>query len=213
MDYLRWMNLDFIFSAFVTLVVVLDPVGLAPIFIGITEGLSSNERRSVGLRACLIAGTILVGTALIGDALLRRLGITLPAFQIAGGLLLFSIAAEMVYGTRTERDSKTAEEVADEHVRNLAAFPLAIPMMAGPGAIAATVLLSGRTGDWMTLGALIVIIVAVCALALLVFLFASWIKNALGVTGNIVLSRLLGVVLAALAVQYVIDGIRTVLKS
>jgi multiple antibiotic resistance protein len=207
------MNLDFILSAFVTLVVVLDPVGLAPIFIGITEGLSSKERRSVGLRACLIAGTILVGTALIGDALLRRLGITLPAFQIAGGLLLFSIAAEMVYGTRTERDSKTAEEVADEHVRNVAAFPLAIPMMAGPGAIAATVLLSGRTGDWMTLGALIVIIVAVCALALLVFLFASRIKNALGVTGNIVLSRLLGVVLAALAVQYVIDGIRTVLKS
>ena len=213
MDYLRWMNLDFIFSAFVTLVVVLDPVGLAPIFIGITEGLSSNERRSVGLRACLIAGTILVGTALIGDALLRRLGITLPAFQIAGGLLLFSIAAEMVYGTRTERDSKTAEEVADEHVRNLAAFPLAIPMMAGPGAIAATVLLSGRTGDWMTLGALIVIIVAVCALALLVFLFASRIKNALGVTGNIVLSRLLGVILAALAVQYVIDGVRMVLKG
>ena len=119
----------------------------------------------------------------------------------------------MVYGTRTQRDTRTAEEVADEHVRNVAAFPLAIPMMAGPGAIAATVLLSGRAGDWMTLGALIGIVIVICALAMLVFLFASRIKNALGVTGNIVLSRLLGVILAALAVQYVVDGVRAVLKS
>lgn len=206
------MNLDFIVSAFVTLAVVLDPIGLAPIFIAVTEGLSSKERRSVGLRASLIAGIILIGTALVGDALLRRLSITLPAFQIAGGLLLFWIAAEMVYGTRTERESKTAEEVADEHIRHIAAFPLAIPLMAGPGAIAATVLLSGRAGNWMTLGALIGIIVVVCALAMLVFLFASRIKSVLGVTGNIVLSRLLGVILAALAVQYVIDGVRMAMK-
>ena len=207
------MNLDYVISAFVTLLVVVDPVGLAAIFVGITEGFSTKERRSVGLRACLIAAGILVGTALVGDVLLRRLGIGLPAFQIAGGLLLFSIAAEMVYGTRTQRDTRTAEEVADEHVRNVAAFPLAIPMMAGPGAIAATVLLSGRAGDWMTLGALIGIVIVICALAMLVFLFASRIKNALGVTGNIVLSRLLGVILAALAVQYVVDGVRAVLKS
>ena len=207
------MNLDYVISAFVTLLVVVDPVGLAAIFVGITEGFSTKERRGVGLRACLIAAGILVGTALVGDVLLRRLGIGLPAFQIAGGLLLFSIAAEMVYGTRTQRDTRTAEEVADEHVRNVAAFPLAIPMMAGPGAIAATVLLSGRAGDWMTLGALIGIVIVICALAMLVFLFASRIKNALGVTGNIVLSRLLGVILAALAVQYVVDGVRAVLKS
>jgi multiple antibiotic resistance protein len=207
------MTLDFMVSAFVTLVVILDPAGLVPIFIGITEGLTPAERRQVGLRACVIAGTILIGTALGGDVLLRSLGISLPAFQIAGGLLLFSIAAEMVYGTRTERDSRTAEKVADEQVRNLAAFPLAIPMMAGPGAIAATVLLSGRAGNWMAQGVLVSIIIAVCTLALLAFLFASRIKGALGATGNIVLSRLLGVILAALAVQYVIDGVRTVMKS
>jgi multiple antibiotic resistance protein len=207
------MTLDFMVSAFVTLVVILDPAGLVPIFIGITEGLTPAERRQVGLRACVIAGAILIGTALGGDVLLRSLGISLPAFQIAGGLLLFSIAAEMVYGTRTERDSRTAEKVADEHVRNLAAFPLAIPMMAGPGAIAATVLLSGRAGSWMAQGVLVGIIIAVCTLALLAFLFASRIKGALGTTGNIVLSRLLGVILAALSVQYVIDGVRTVMKS
>jgi multiple antibiotic resistance protein len=211
--YLRSMSLDYALSAFVTLLVIVDPAGLAAIFIGVTEGLSTKERRSVGLRASVIAGAILIGTALIGDQLLRRLGIGLPAFQIAGGLLLFWIAADMVYGTRTERDSRTAEEVADEHIRNIAAFPLAIPMMAGPGAIAATVLLSGRAPNALALVALIGVIVAVCAITMLTFLFALPIKRALGVTGNIVLARLLGVILAALAVQYVIDGVRSVLKS
>jgi multiple antibiotic resistance protein len=204
---------DFIISAFVTLAVVVDPIGLAPIFMGVTEGLSAAGRRSVGWRACLIAGVILTGTALIGDWLLRRLGITLPAFQIAGGLLLFSIAAEMVYGARGERENKTAEQAIEDHIRNIAAFPLAIPLMSGPGAIAATVLLAGRAGDWMNLAALIGIIVAICALTLVVFLFAGRIKGALGITGNIVLSRLLGVILAALAAQYVIDGVRAVMKS
>lgn len=207
------MALDFIISAFVTLAVVVDPIGLAPLFIGVTDGLSSAARRSVGWRACLIAGLILTGTALIGDWLLRRLGITLPAFQIAGGLLLFSIAAEMVYGARSERENKTAEQAIEDHIRNIAAFPLAIPLMSGPGAIAATVLLAGRAGDWMNLAALIAVIVVICALTLVVFLFAGRIKAALGITGNIVLSRLLGVILAALAAQYVIDGVRAVMKS
>ena len=207
------MTLDFILSAFVTLAVVVDPIGLAPIFIGVTEGLSAAERRSVGWRACVIAGAILIGAALIGDILLRRLSITLPAFQIAGGLLLFWIAADMVYGTRSQRESKTAEQVADEHIRNIAAFPLGIPLMAGPGAIAACVLLAGRAGDWMATGALIAIIVAICTLTFVVFLFAGRIKGALGITGNIVLSRLLGVILAALAAQYVIDGVRTAMKG
>jgi len=119
----------------------------------------------------------------------------------------------MVYGTRSQRESKTAEQVADEHIRNIAAFPLGIPLMAGPGAIAACVLLAGRAGDWMATGALIAIIVAICTLTFVVFLFAGRIKGALGITGNIVLSRLLGVILAALAAQYVIDGVRTAMKG
>src|SRR5262245_49315057 len=100
------MVLEYVISAFVTLAIVVDPVGLAPIFVGITEGLPASARRAVGYRACAIAAGVLVGTALIGDALLRRLGISLSAFQISGGLLLFWIAAEMVYGARSERDSK-----------------------------------------------------------------------------------------------------------
>jgi multiple antibiotic resistance protein len=207
------MMLDFVISAFATLAVVVDPIGLAPAFIGITTGLPAAARRSVGLRACLIAGAILVGAAVIGDNLLRRLGITLPAFEIAGGLLLFWIAAEMVYGTRSERESKAAEQAVEEHIRNIAAFPLAIPLMAGPGAIAAAVLLAGQAREPVLLATLIGVIVAVCTLTFTVFLFAGTIKRALGTTGNIVLSRLLGVILAALAVQYVIDGVRMVMKS
>lgn len=201
------MVLDYAVSAFVTLAIVVDPVGLAPIFVGVTEGLSASARRAVGVRACMIAAGILIGTALIGDALLKRLGISLHAFEIAGGLLLFWIAAEMVYGTRSERDSRQTEQAAEEHIRHLAAFPLAIPLMAGPGAIAATVLLAGSARGPTTLAALIAVIVAVCAITLVGFLFANQIKRALGITGNIVLSRLLGLILAGLAVQYVIDGV------
>jgi len=207
------MSPDFIISAFVTLLVVVDPVGLAPAFVGITYGLDAQARRSVALRASLIAGGILIGTALIGDPVLRWLGISLPAFQIAGGLLLFWIAAEMVYGTRSERETRAAEQAVEERIRNIAAFPLAIPLMAGPGAIAAIVLLAGQARDALTLAALLGVIVAVCALTLLVFCFAGAIKRALGVTGNIVSSRLLGVILAALAVQYVIDGVRAALRG
>ncbi|MGZ3411115.1 MAG: MarC family protein [Xanthobacteraceae bacterium] len=207
------MQLDFVISAVVTLLVVVDPIGLAPIFIGITHGLPNASRRAVGLRACVIAGAILIGTALIGDSLLRRLSITLPAFEISGGLLLFWIAAEMVYGTRSERESKAAEQAVEEHIRIIAAFPLAIPLMAGPGAISATVLLSAQARDPTTLATLAGVIVTVCALTFVVFLFAGPIKRVLGTTGNIVLSRVLGVILAALAVQYVIDGIRAALKS
>src|SRR6188508_3494687 len=142
------MPLDFLISALVTLLVVVDPVGLTPAFIGITAGLPTAARRSVAIRACLIAFAILTGAALAGDWLLRMLSISLPAFRIAGGLLLFSIASEMVFGVRIERQSQQAEEAIEEHVRNDAAFPLAIPLMAGPGAITATVLLAGRSeGD------------------------------------------------------------------
>src|SRR6266849_547395 len=133
------LPLEFLISALVTLLVVVDPVGLVPAFLATTDGLSAKSRRQVALRACLIAGAILIGAALIGDWLLRQLGITLPAFRIAGGLLLFSIASEMVLGVRTERQSRDAEQACEEHVRNIAAFPLAIPLLAGPGALTAKI--------------------------------------------------------------------------
>ena len=206
------MPLEFLISALVTLLVVVDPIGLVPSYLAVTHGLPKRARRSVALRAAVIAAAILAGSALIGDWLLRTLSIGMPAFRIAGGLLLFSIASEMVFGVRIERQSRQAEEAIEEQVRNVAAFPLAIPLMAGPGAITATVLLAGRSeSDPVRLGILLAIIAFVAALCAAVFLSCTHIGRLLGVTGNIVLSRLLGVLLAALAVQYVVDGVRAAL--
>ena len=208
------MPVEFLISALVTLLVVVDPVGLVPTFVAITHDLPARSRRSVALRACLIAAAILAGCALAGDWLLRTLSITLPAFRIAGGLLLFSIASEMVFGVRIVRQSQQAEQALEEHVRNIAAFPLAIPLMAGPGAITATVLLAGRSeGDPLRLALLLAVIATVLALCFLVFALATPIVRLMGTTANTVLSRLLGVLLAALAVQYVIDGVRVALAG
>ncbi|HZP75177.1 MAG TPA: MarC family protein [Pseudolabrys sp.] len=206
--------LDFLVSALVTLLVVVDPLGLAPTFVGVTADLPRAARGSVALRACLIAAGILAGSALIGDWLLRTLAISLPAFRIAGGLLLFSIASEMVFGVRIERQSRTAEQAIEEHVRNIAAFPLAIPLMAGPGAITATVLLAGRADHHVDLLAVLLgVIVVVLAVCYATFITATRIARLLGTTGNVVASRLLGVLLAALAVQFVIDGLRSLFAS
>src|SRR3954468_2278407 len=128
------MPLEFLISALVTLLVVVDPMGLVPAFLTVTEGLSGKSRRQVALRACAIAGAILIGAALIGDWLLRELGITLSAFRIGGGLLLFAVAFEMVLGLRVRHDAKDAEQAVEEHsqdiAQDIAAFPLAIPLMA-----------------------------------------------------------------------------------
>src|SRR5579885_3778148 len=168
------MPAEFLISALVTLSVVVDPIGLVPSFIAVTEGLTRRRRRDVALRAALIAAVVLAGTALIGDWLLRTLSITLPAFRIAGGLLLFSIASEMVLGVRIGRQTQQAEEALEERVRNIAAFPLAIPLMAGPGAITASVLLSGRADhDPARIALLLGVIVLVCAVCWLCFAAAT----------------------------------------
>jgi multiple antibiotic resistance protein len=208
------MPVEFLVSALVTLLVVVDPVGLAPTFLGVTQGMPRPARQQVALRASFIAAAILAGTALVGDWLLTTLSITLSAFRIAGGLLLFSIASEMVFGVRTERQTRQAVDALEERVRNLAAFPLAIPLMAGPGAITAIVLLAGRGDhDPVRLGILLGVIVVVCAACYVCFSAASRIARLLGNTGNVVLERLLGVILAALAVQYVVDGVRAALAG
>jgi len=208
------MPTEFLVSALVTLFVVVDPIGLVPTFLGITHGMPPAARMSVATRAAIIAALILAGSALIGDWLLRALSITLPAFRVAGGLLLFSIASEMVFGVRIGRQTQQAEEALEERVRNIAAFPLAIPLMAGPGAITASVLLSGRADhDPLRIGLLLGVIVLVSAACWLCFAAAGPIGKLLGTTGNTVLQRLLGVLLAALAVQYVIDGARAALGA
>jgi multiple antibiotic resistance protein len=202
---------DYLVAALVTLTVVVDPLGLVPIFLAITQGMPRSAKRQVALRAALIAAMILAGAALAGDWLLRMLSISLPAFRIAGGLLLFSIASEMVFGVRIKRQSEDAEQALDQHVRDISAFPLAIPLMAGPGAITAVVLLSGRAaGDMTLLAILLGVIVFVCGLCIAAFFAANGIGRVIGATTNTVLERLLGVVLAALAVQFVVDGVKEI---
>ena len=205
------MLVDSLLSHFVTLFVVVDPIGLAPIFLSITHGYPGEVRRRIAVRACLFAGLVLTGFAFGGDWLLRQLGITIPAFRIAGGVLLFATAFDMVLGWRGAREAKTAEQALEEHVHNVAAFPLAIPLMAGPGAITATVLLAGQASrsPWQ-FAVLIGVIASVLIVCVVVFLFASRIAKMMGITAGVVLSRLFGVLLAALAVQYVVDGVRAV---
>lgn len=203
------MLVEFVKSAAVTLLVTVDPPGLAPIFLGLTAGMTAQERRQVAWRATAIAFAILAVFGFVGDAVLRALGISLAAFRIAGGLLLFYIAFEMVFELRAKRKSSLATTaVTQDHIRNVAAFPLAIPLMAGPGAITATILLAGRAdGDPAQSLALLIVIAAVCGACWLVYLAADRLSALLGVTGEIVLTRLLGVILAALAVQFVVDGV------
>lgn len=206
------MSLDFLKTAFVTMLVTIDPPGLAPVFIGLTAGMAKPAKAEVALRATLIAFAILAAFAFGGGALMNALGISIPAFRIAGGLLLFYIAFEMIFEPRIQRNRELASDaVAVDHIRNLAAFPLAIPLMSGPGSITATILLAGRgNGNWQTLAALMAIIAVVMLLCYLTFLASTQVSRVLGTTGNVVLSRMLGVVLAALAVQFVIDGVLTV---
>jgi multiple antibiotic resistance protein len=203
------MTSDFFFSALITLLVTIDPAGLAPIFMTVTAGMSPEDRKRVALRATATAFGILTFFAVLGEGLLHFLRIGLPAFRIAGGLLLFWIAFEMVFERRTDRKQHTAEvAITIDHVRNIAAFPLAIPLLAGPGAITAVILLSARTeGNVVATAGLLMLIGAVLLCCLAVFVLAGRISALLGTTGNVLLSRLLGVILAALAVQFVIDGI------
>lgn len=203
------MEYEFIKTAFLTLFVAIDPPGLAAIFVALTAHMKREERTSTAYRSVTIAFFILLAAAAGGKPLLEMLGIGIPAFRIAGGLLLFWIAAEMVFERRQERKSHAAEEaIAHDHFSTIAAFPLAIPLMAGPGAITATILqASAAGGNWLNLLALVGIIAAVLLSCLFVFLLANPIDRLMGMTGRVVLTRLLGVLLAALAVQIVGDGI------
>ena len=196
-------------SALVTLFVVIDPVGLGPIFIGLTAGMPEPLKRKIGLEATAIAFFVLAGSALFGDWLLTRLGISLAAFRIAGGLLLFAIAFEMVFERRVARK---ADQCATTGT-HIAAFPLAIPLMAGPGAITAMLLLAGRMNDAVGFSLLIAIMALMLAVCLIVFLTSSYLERLLGRQGQAVFGRLLGVLLAALAVQYVADGVLALGKT
>ncbi len=203
------MITELIISIFVTLLVTIDPLGMVPIFVSLTVGMTAKQKRTVAIRSSLIALVVLATFALFGEKVLGVLGITLPAFRTAGGLMLLWIGFEMVFEKREERKNATAERaISDKHVNDVAAFPLAIPLMAGPGAITATMLIAAKAhGDWIILGTLIAIIAVLLLLCTIIFILSGRIEHLIGDTGRIVLSRLLGVILAALAVQYIADGI------
>ncbi len=206
---------DYITSALATLLVIVDPIFLSAMFLGLTNDLNKEQRREVALRGSVIAFCILLGAGLGGAKLLSLLGISLSAFRIAGGLLLLSAAAEMVFDRRSQRQQDTVTKaISIDHVKNIAAFPLAIPLMAGPGAITAMILLAGRAeGDWSKLTALYVVTAVVMLSCFLCFLAADRISKTMGITGRAVISRLLGIILAALAVQFIIDGIQVLLRQ
>lgn len=199
------METAFLISAFVTLFVVIDPIGLTPIFIALTAGMTAAQRRAIAIRATVIAAGLLFLFAFLGEQVLGFIGISMPAFRIAGGILLFLTALDMLFERRTKRreDKADVDDLPDPSV-----FPIAIPLIAGPGAIASIILLVGQADGPVGMASVLGVMVAVLIIVFLLFLSAPVIERALGKTGIVVVTRLLGMLLAALSVQFVLDGIR-----
>jgi multiple antibiotic resistance protein len=197
------MDSAFLITAFVTLFVIIDPIGLAPLFVALTHGMDARTRRGIAIRACVIAALLLVLFAALGEAVLGFVGISMPAFRIAGGILLFLTALDMLFERRSKRREDQADERPDPSV-----FPLAIPLIAGPGAIASVILLTGEMGGLHGFATTVVVMLAVLAIVFALFMVAGLLERALGRTGINVVTRLLGMLLAALAVQFVLDGLR-----
>lgn len=196
--------------AFITLLVAVDPVGLIPLFISLTQGAEAAHRRRMALRASGIATVLLLAFAVFGDALLSAIGITLPAFRVAGGALLFLIALEMVFERRNARRARSTEgRHAMTPAEDVSVFPLAVPLICGPGAIASTILLmTAAEGDVAGQAGVIAALLLVCAVTLAAFLAASSLARHVSPTVVAVATRLLGMLLAALAVQFMLDGLK-----
>ena len=198
-------EIAFLITAFATLFVVIDPPGLVPLFIALTRGMSPEKRRAMARRASIIAAVLLLIFGVAGEAILGFIGISMPAFRIAGGILLFLTALDMLFERRTQR--REGQQVDPDHDPSV--FPLATPLIAGPGAIATMILLVGEAGTgwpgtFAVLGLMLVMMIVTYA-----FLLASPpLERMLGRTGTIVITRLLGMLLAALSVQFVIDGVK-----
>jgi multiple antibiotic resistance protein len=206
--------LSLFLSAFVTFFVVIDPPGCAPIFASLTRGGSEAHRRAMALRSTGIATVILILFALVGEPMLKTLGISLDAFRIAGGIMVFLIALEMVFEKRTERREERAEEIQRRHAEahreepeDISVFPMGIPMIAGPGSIATVMLVTSRNHG-VHLMIVLAALAAVLLATLISLLAAGAIMRVLGDKLEAMITRILGVLLAALAAQYVIDGVK-----
>lgn len=201
--------IELFISAFVTLFVVIDPPGCAPIYASMTTDANARQRRSMAIRAIVVAGGILLVFALFGEALLSTLHIELDSFRIAGGIMLFLIALDMVFEKRTERREQRAQDVIDDpEIEDVSIFPMAMPMIAGPGSIASVMLLVSQNSGLDRALTILAALLAVLLLTLAALLTAGPLMKLLGAKAEAVITRLLGVLLAALAAQFVIDGLR-----
>lgn len=200
------MELDLAITAFVSLFVIIDPIGLAPLFVAVTQGNTKAQRRGIAIRACLVGFGILAIFGFAGESVLSVIGISMPAFRISGGLLLFLTAIEMLFEKRTQRRENQAEPAPDPSV-----FPLAMPLIAGPGAMTTMILLMGQNNDSVAGQAMVFgVMTLVLLLVFIMFLAGNLIERLLGQTGINLITRLFGMFLAALSVQFVIDGIRDI---
>ncbi len=200
-------ELPALIAAFTTLFIIIDPPGLAPLFVALTQGMTKPQRRTIALRACLIAAGLMLAFLILGEALLGFVGISMPAFRIAGGVMLFLTALEMLFQRRQARREDNANEGAAEHTDDPSVFPLALPLICGPGAITTIILLAGEadsTADFVMIAA---VLFSVLVFVFLAFLMSSGLEKLLGKTGINILTRILGMLLAALSIQFILDGI------
>jgi len=205
---------DFVTSTFLTLLVVMDPVGLAPVFLGLSKGRTLAEKNRIALKATLVAGGIILLFLLVGQQLITRLGISLDAFRVAGGVLLFLIALDMVFARESTAKENEDEKKEAQERQDISVFPLAIPLIAGPGTLASVMILSsehrGFPIDLLAMGVVIAFVLLLCYLALRM---SDGIARLIGRTGVNVVTRVLGVLLGALAVQYVADGALALVRA
>ena len=201
-------ELPALIAAFTTLFIIIDPPGLAPVFIALTSGMTDRQRRAIAIRAFVVSVVLMMVFLFSGEAVLAFIGISMDAFRIAGGILLFLTALDMLFQKRQARREENAAEGQAEHHDDPSVFPLALPLIVGPGAITTVILLAGQAQGAADLTAIAAMIIFVLLIVLVAFFIAPAIERALGKTGLNIVTRLLGMLLAALAVQFVLDGLR-----
>jgi multiple antibiotic resistance protein len=196
-------------SVLVTFLVIIDPPGCAPIFASLTRGTSAAHRRAMAIRSSLIAWAILMFFALLGRPMLHALGISLASFRIAGGIMLFMLALDMVFERRTERREKRAEEIeGTKEAEDISVFPMAIPMITGPGSIASAMLWVSRADDTLQVAIVLAAITTVLLITMVTLLAAGPLMRLIGEKLEAMITRILGVILAALAAQFIVDGLK-----
>ena len=208
-------NLDLFMSAFAILFVIVDPPGCAPIFASLTQGTSKKHQRAMAFKSVAVAAGILYVFAFFGEQIFHALHIDYSALRIAGGVMLFIIALQMVFEQRTEHREQRAEEALEvtENPEDISVFPMGIPMIAGPGTIASLLLLMSEGSNPSDKAAVLLALAAVLLISLFSFLIAGWLMKLMGKTFTNVLTRVLGFLLATLAAQFIIDGVKDALSG